>query len=43
MNSLTIDYKDLAMRKDVREDSWSRPGWDEVVAYTGKVYLLIVN
>ena len=29
-------YKDLQSRKDVREDSWTKPGWDEIVAYTGK-------
>lgn len=28
-------YKDLQSRKDVREDSWTKPGWDEIVAYTG--------
>lgn len=27
-------YEDLQFRKDVREDSWSKPGWDEIVAYT---------
>ena len=27
-------YKDLQSRKDVREDSWTKPGWDEIVAYT---------
>ncbi|RWS26639.1 protein NipSnap-like protein [Leptotrombidium deliense] len=27
-------YTDLQNRKDVREDAWSKPGWDEIVAYT---------
>lgn len=27
-------YKDLQTRKDTREAAWSRPGWDECVAYT---------
>lgn len=27
-------YEDLQARKDVREDSWTKPGWDEIVAYT---------
>ena len=29
------DYADLAARKDVREEAWRKPGWDEIVAYTG--------
>lgn len=29
------DYEDLQARKSVREDAWSRPGWDDIVAYTG--------
>lgn len=27
-------YDDLQVRKDVRENAWRRPGWDEVVAIT---------
>ena len=27
-------YKDLQTRKETREAAWSRPGWDECVAYT---------
>lgn len=27
-------YKDMQSRKEVREDSWTKPGWDEIVAYT---------
>lgn len=27
-------YKDLQARKDIREDNWRKPGWDECVAYT---------
>lgn len=27
-------YEDLQMRKDVRENAWRRPGWDECVAIT---------
>ncbi|KAI1285850.1 Protein NipSnap [Halotydeus destructor] len=27
-------YDDLQNRKDVREDAWRKPGWDEIVAYT---------
>ncbi|XP_067120631.1 protein NipSnap-like [Centruroides vittatus] len=27
-------YKDLQLRKDVREEAWRKPGWDECVAYT---------
>ena len=30
-------YQDLQSRKDVREDSWTKPGWDEIVAYTGQL------
>lgn len=29
-------YKDLQTRKETREMAWSKPGWDECVAYTGK-------
>ena len=32
-------YKDLQTRKETREMAWSKPGWDECVAYTGKAYL----
>lgn len=28
-------YKDLQTRKETREAAWQRPGWDEVVQYTG--------
>ncbi|RWS08851.1 protein NipSnap-like protein, partial [Dinothrombium tinctorium] len=27
-------YTDLQNRKDVREQAWRKPGWDEIVAYT---------
>lgn len=27
-------YKDLQARKEIREDNWRKPGWDECVAYT---------
>ncbi|CAG5130003.1 unnamed protein product [Candidula unifasciata] len=27
-------YKDLQTRKETREAAWTRPGWDECVAYT---------
>ena len=27
-------YENLAGRKEVRENSWTKPGWDEIVAYT---------
>ncbi|XP_060072727.1 protein NipSnap-like [Ylistrum balloti] len=27
-------YTDLQTRKDTREQAWSKPGWDECVAYT---------
>lgn len=27
-------YEDLQVRKDVREDAWRRPGWDECVSIT---------
>jgi hypothetical protein len=27
-------YKDLAARKEAREQMWQKPGWDECVAYT---------
>ena len=30
-------YEDLQTRKETREAAWQRPGWDECVAYTGKV------
>jgi hypothetical protein len=30
-------YKDLQTRKETREMAWSKPGWDECVAYTGKI------
>lgn len=29
-----IGYDDLQVRKDVRENAWRRPGWDEVVSIT---------
>lgn len=32
---LQTGYKDLQTRKETREAAWSRPGWDECVAYTG--------
>lgn len=28
-------YEDYQNRKDVREDAWRKPGWDQVVSYTG--------
>ena len=27
-------YDDYQNRKDVREDAWRKPGWDQVVSYT---------
>ncbi|CAL1278350.1 unnamed protein product [Larinioides sclopetarius] len=27
-------YKDLQMRKDIRDAAWRKPGWDECVAHT---------
>ena len=30
-------YDNLQSRKEVREAAWARPGWDECVAYTGKI------
>lgn len=36
-------YKDLQSRKDVREVSWTKPGWDEIVAYTGMCVCLSVS
>uniref|UniRef100_A0A915KB22 Phosphomevalonate kinase n=1 Tax=Romanomermis culicivorax TaxID=13658 RepID=A0A915KB22_ROMCU len=27
-------YENLAARKKIREDTWSKPGWDQTVAYT---------
>jgi len=32
-------YKDLQTRKETREAAWQRPGWDEVVQYTGELYI----
>lgn len=29
-------YDDYQNRKDVREAAWRKPGWDDVVSYTGK-------
>ena len=44
--SLYLGYKDLQTRKETREAAWSRPGWDECVAYTGiiefKKYLILL-
>lgn len=37
---LNADYDDFQNRKDVRENAWRKPGWDEVVAYTGKLLVL---
>lgn len=28
-------YKNLQMRKDIRDAAWRKPGWDECVAHTG--------
>lgn len=34
-------YEDLQTRKETREAAWQRPGWDECVAYTGNVLILV--
>lgn len=28
-------YKDLQTREDIRNAAWHKPGWDELVYYTG--------
>ena len=27
-------YKDMAARQHIRQETWSKPGWDSTVAYT---------
>lgn len=34
INFLFAGYEDLEARKETRESAWSKPGWDECVAYT---------
>ena len=36
MFSVLIGYESLQARKDTRETAWTKPGWDQCVAYTGK-------
>ncbi|XP_058020493.1 protein NipSnap homolog 2 isoform X1 [Ahaetulla prasina] len=33
-------YKDLQTREDIRNSAWHKPGWDELVYYTGATYFL---
>lgn len=33
-------YKDLQSREDTRNAAWQRDGWDEIVYYTGKSYII---
>jgi len=35
-------YENLEDRKEVRENAWSRPGWDQCVSRTGEIHLLYV-
>lgn len=30
-------YKDLQTREDIRNAAWHKPGWDELVYYTGNL------
>lgn len=38
-----VAYKDLQTRKETREAAWTRPGWDECVAYTGTVCCMLLT
>ena len=31
-------YENLEDRKEVRENAWSRPGWDQCVSRTGEMH-----
>lgn len=31
-------YRDLEHRKQVRDNAWRMPGWDETVLHTGEFY-----
>ena len=35
-------YKDLVRRKEIRENLWNTPGWDDTVANTGSYKCLYI-
>ena len=35
LSSLSLAYKDLVDRQEMRQEAWSVPGWDECVMRTG--------
>jgi hypothetical protein len=40
--SFVKGYENLQMRKETRESAWQKPGWDEVVQYTGIMFNILL-